>query len=271
MAFIRFEQTDDWRIVCSAKLPEFRLGEHGPAVFAAAADAIADFVIAEMEFPILSTIIRKKCRSHTAADLAAIERYCYDMINGKEWEGLGSKFLDADRRRRQAKIASDIEKFLLEHTDIHLGGLTTFRMQSYREELAEIVEYAMDEYVLDKQYQEFISLLKYFVFLQDTKTPLVHLLHKGGHEFMLLDETFEPLDHSPPSDRIVAEMLETEINVEDMVVSSLISVCPEKIIIHTRQAEAQVIRTIETIFDQRVTICEQCSACQPNLDGLVRT
>jgi putative sporulation protein YtxC len=269
-ALVRYERTDDMQIVCSAEIPQFRLKEHGPSLYEAAADAIADFIIAEMEYAILASIIRRKCRNHTAADLAAIERYCYDMINGKEWEGLGSKFLDADRRRRQNKIAADTEQFLQEHTDVHLGGLTTFRLHAYRQELAEIVDYALDEYVLDKQYQEFISLLKYFVFLQDTKTPMVHLLHKGGHEFMLLDERFEPLDHAPPSDRIVAEMLETEMNIEDMVVSSLISVSPEKITIHTRQADTQVIRTIETIFDQRVTICEHCAGCNPNLDELVQ-
>ncbi|MOA34458.1 YtxC-like family protein [compost metagenome] len=124
--------------------------------------------------------------------------------------------------------------------------------------------------MLDKQYQEFISLLKYFVCLQDTKVAMVHLLHKGGHDFMLYDESFKPLNPNPPSDKLVAEMLETEMNIEDMVISSLISVSPRHITVHTRQPDMQVIRTIETIFDQRVSVCESCASCSRNLDELVQ-
>jgi hypothetical protein len=65
-------------------------------------------------------------------------------------------------------------------------------------------------------------------------------------------------------------MLETEMNIEDMVISSLISVSPKHITIHTRQPDMQVIRTIETIFDQRVTICERCVSCSHTLDELIQ-
>lgn len=269
-AFIAYEQTSELTISCEALLPHFQLKAHGQAVYHAAAAAIAEFVVSEMEPSMLAAIIRKKYRNNSAADTAAIEKYCHDLLHGREWDGLGTKFLDADRLRRKNKVAVEAELFLQEHTWLNVNGFTTFRLIPYRKELAEVVEYALDEYVLDKQYQEFISLLKYFVFLQDTKLPMVHLLHKGGHDFMLYDDAFQPLDPNPPSDRIVAEMLETEMNIEDMVISSLIAVSPKHITIHTRQPDMQVIRTIETIFDQRVTVCVQCVSCSSSLDELVQ-
>ncbi|MCA0755494.1 putative sporulation protein YtxC [Paenibacillus sp. N4] len=269
-AVVQFTRESELEIRCLAVLPHFQLQAHGPVVFKVAAGSIAEFVIAEMETEILASIVRKKYRAQSPADSAAVERYCHDLLHGKEWDGLGSKFLDADRLRRKSKIAAEVEEYLQENTELHLTGLTTFRLKIYRKELAEVVDYALDEYVLDKQYQEFISLLKYFVFLQDTKVPMVHLLHKGGHEFLMYDAGFQPLDHTPPADKIVAEMLETEMNIEDMVVSSLISVSPKHITIHTRQPEMQVIRTIETIFDQRVTVCERCASCSGSLDELVQ-
>ncbi|WP_171056357.1 putative sporulation protein YtxC [Paenibacillus sinopodophylli] len=267
---IAFEQTAELDISCNALLPHFQLKAHGEAAYHAAAMAIAEFVVSEMEPSMLAAIIRKKYRNNTAADTAALEKYCHDLLHGKEWDGLGTKFLDADRLRRKNKVAVEAEVFLQENTLMNVKGFTTFRLEAYRKELAEVVEYALDEYVLDKQYQEFISLLKYFVFLQDTKLPMVHLLHKGGHDFMLYDGVFQPLDPNPPTDRIVAEMLETEMNIEDMVISSLIAVSPKHITIHTRQPDMQVIRTIETIFDQRVTVCVQCVSCSSSLDELIQ-
>lgn len=269
-AVIEFMQISEQDVRCQAILPHFQLKVHAQAVYHAAALAVAEFVVSEMEPDMLAAIIRKKYRNNNSGDAAAIEKYCHDLLHGKEWDGLGTRFLDADRLRRKNKVAAEVELFLQENTELNVKGFTSFRLEPYRKELAEVVEYALDEYVLDKQYQEFISLLKYFVFLQDTKLPMVHLLHKGGHDFMLYDNSFQPLDPNPPSDRIVAEMLETEMNIEDMVISSLIAVSPKHITIHTRQPDMQVIRTIETIFDQRVTVCVQCASCSSSLDELVQ-
>ncbi|NIK78533.1 putative sporulation protein YtxC [Paenibacillus castaneae] len=269
-AIVAFPVISELEIGCQAILPFFQLKLHGPAVYKAASRAIAEFVVGELEPDMLASIIRRKYSHNVSTDTAAIEKYCHDMLHGKEWDGLGSKFLDADRLRRKNKVAAEVEQYLQTHTQLNLIGFTTFRLEAYRKELSEVVDYALDEYVLDKQYQEFISLLKYFVFLQETKVPMVHLLHKGGHDFMIYDDCFQPLDPNPPSDRIVAEMLETEMNIEDMVISSLIAVSPKHIKIHTRQPEMQVIRTIESIFDQRVTVCVQCASCSSSLDELIQ-
>ncbi|MFF2480707.1 putative sporulation protein YtxC [Paenibacillus sp. NPDC058071] len=265
-ALIRYTPHTGEIVSCEAILPHFQLASHGTAVYRSAAKAVAEFIVTEMEPHILSAIIRRKYREHYAVDAPMIEKYCHELLHGSEWDGLGTKFLDADKQRRKLKVSEEIEHYLQGHTSLHLDGFTMFRLQPYRKELAEIVDYALDEYVLDKQYQEFISLLKYFVGLQESKVPLVHLVHKGNHEFVMYNEKFQPFEPKPHSDRMVAEMLETEMNIEDMVISSLIAVSPKQIMIHTRQSDMQVIRTIETIFDNRVSVCLQCVDCSPCFD-----
>lgn len=262
--------TEPLRIRCKAILPHFRLVKDAADVYKSAASALAEFVIGELESELLSAIIRKKYRNNSAMDMAVIEKYCYELLHGKEWDSLGSRFHEADRARRKNKIADELERFLQEQTELNIEGILNFRLLPYRKELTEIVEYALDEYVLDKQYQEFISLLKYFVQLQDTKVPLVHLLHKGGHDFLLYNESFQTLESKPPSDRIVADMLETEMNIEDMVISSLISISPKQIMVHTRHPDMQVIRTIETIFEKRVHVCVHCASCANSFEELIQ-
>lgn len=263
---VEFHIEGPLRIRCEASQASFQLKKDGPVVYKSAASAIAEYVIGDLEPELLSSIIRKKYKNNPTMDAAIIEKYCHELLHGKEWESLGSRFHEADRTRRKNKVSDELEKHLHEDTMLNIGGFLAFRLLPYRNELAEIVEYALDEYVLDKQYQEFISLLKYFVQLQETKVPIVHLLHKGGHEFTLYNESFQTLDPKPPADRIVAEMLETEMNIEDMVISSLISVSPKQITVHTRHPDMQVIRTIETIFDGRVNVCVKCSSCSSTLD-----
>jgi putative sporulation protein YtxC len=252
------------QIHCFAPLPEFNLSEDGPLVYRKAASAVAKYILNELEPLLLKSIIRKQFHYEDKAEAEAVERYCRNLLYNQAMPGEDRPEIEtaADKARRKMKVAEELEVFLTENSRIHLDGFVTFRLNSYWDELREVAAYAVDEYVMDKQYQEFISLLKYFVRMQEVKLPIVHVLHKGGSEFALYDEQFKLLE-SAPADRIVAEMLESEMNMEDMIVSTLITVSPKQIVIHTRQPELPVMRTLETIFEQRVRLCAACRHCMP--------
>jgi len=251
------------------KMPEFRLTQHGPPLYKSTANALAEYIVAELEQPLLSSIIRKQYGIERQDEVDTIVRFCSEML-GSVPTDLPERdaFSEADRRRRKQKVADELEAYLQDNTQIHLTGFVTFRLQTYWNELRDAAEYAIDEFVMDKQYQEFISLLKYFVDLQEPKLPLVHLLHKSGHEFAVCDERLQPLEHKPV-DRIVAEMVEYEMNVEDMVISTLVTISPKQIVIHTRQPELQIIRTIESIFGLRVSVCVGCGSCHSSFENRI--
>ncbi|MFC4102967.1 putative sporulation protein YtxC [Paenibacillus xanthanilyticus] len=245
-----------------ADLHDFQLEKDGPPVYRKTASALAGYIVAELEPLLIKAIIRKQFHYEDPQEAEAIERYCRNLLDGAQFAGeeSGPAGAEADRLRRKQKVAAEIETFLAENARIHLDGFVTFRLAPYWEELREITAYAIDEYVMDKQYQEFISLLKYFVRMQEVKLPIVHVLHKSGSEFALYDEHFELLD-AAPADRIVVDMLESEMNMEDMIVSTLITVSPKQIVIHTRQPELAVMRTLESIFENRVRLCVDCGHC----------
>jgi putative sporulation protein YtxC len=226
-----------------------------------AAEGLAEYVLTESEPLLLRAIIRKQYRYEADEYLDTIIWHCRQLLYGN---GTPEEIVHSaeTRGRRKKKVAQELQAYLEEHASIHLDGYITFRLGAYWEELREIVEYAVDEFVMDKQYQEFISLLRYFVCLQEPKIAEVHLIHVRDGEFALFDDRHEPIEHRPV-DRVVAEMLEAEMNVEDMVVSSLITLSPKQIVIHTRQKDLQVIRTIEAIFEERVELCTSCRSCLP--------
>ena len=52
-------------------------------------------------------------------------------------------------------------------------------MKDYIEQLEESVDKAIDEYLMDKEYREFIKLLRHFVDLQEPKRDVVNIVfHK---------------------------------------------------------------------------------------------
>jgi putative sporulation protein YtxC len=229
------------------------------AVQRKAADAMAEYILHEIEPNMVSAIARKEFRYDNPDDLDKIRFCCRELLQHEE-----SFSTAVVRNRRKRRIADELEAFLARNGSVNLTGFITFRLASLWEELREIVAHAVDELVMDKQYQEFISLLRYFVGVQETKVPLVNLIHRD--EFRLFDDRFRPVE-TKGDNRIVAEMLETEMNVEDIIVSTLISVSPQRIVIHSRQPDLPVIQTIRTIFEDKVSICCSCASCSPFFDG----
>lgn len=165
------------------------------------------------------------------------------------------------KEQRTLLIREALQRYLRHSADLHLDGFAAFRLKEYESKLRETVDLAVDEYLLDKQYEEFIGLLQYFVYFQEPLTPLVHLMHKQGHEFAILNEKFSPI-HMPSSGGVVARIADQEMEMEDVIVSTLISLSPDRILIHTRDPEAQVITTIARIFGERVELCLLCPHCK---------
>lgn len=250
------------------QLPAFQLLLHSSYVYDFVAKALGEFIVQYCEDDIILSLLRNRCEQSQIAPERVVH-YCHNILNNDPWEPLGKKFTEEDRFRRSKRVADEIRQYIEVNNELHLNGYITFRLETYKNELKEVVEYALDEYILDQQYEEFITLLKYFVQLQETKIDRVHLVQLDGSLFELCDDSMRPLEIKNENDRIVAEMLETEINVEDIVISSLISASPQKIMIHTDHHEYQVIRTVKTIFGDRAQFCTSCPMCRSKKDGII--
>ncbi len=248
------------RLSCMANLPRFRLGEHGALLYDGAASVLSDYIVDRHEGDLIRHIIRKNYRYSREEELA-VERCCGLVLSGEQWSpGEDGPSPTAGRSQRSGRIAAELRAYIEENSSLHLQGYVTFRLHGYWQELREAAEYAVEEYVMDKQYQEFISLLKYYVASQPSRRGLVHVLHEPERGIRLLDERCEPLDMRS-EEKALSELVDAELNMEDMVLSSLIAASPASIRIHTSDPEHQVVRTIRSIFDSRIGICEGCPDC----------
>ncbi|MBC8081241.1 MAG: putative sporulation protein YtxC [Gorillibacterium sp.] len=217
---------------------------------------LTNYILEDEEEKLLRVIFARDYSYTAEADLAKLLSFCRRLPDSDEW--LPKEKARSIKRFRQ--ISEEIEACLHQNGYVNLDGLLAFRLEEYRNDLKETVDYAVDEYLLDKQYQEFISLLKYFVFIQKSKVSSVHLLHKGDSNFVLLNEKLEPMHPSVAGGEITMETLEKELNFEDIIVSTLITVAPARIYIHSHTPELPVIKTIRQIFEDRACLCD-CKMC----------
>jgi putative sporulation protein YtxC len=229
---------------------------------------LAEFVLDKAEEDLLSQLIRKD-KNYSDEEVAEVLGYCRQIMN-EEDAIPESTDEHHGRTRRRRLLTQDVRACMNNQPFFNLEGFLRFRIPRYAAELRDIIEYATDEFLLDQQYKEFISLLRYFVYIQDSKIPAAHLMHKGGHEFMLLNEQMKPIDTDQLDTTFKVEFLDKDYNLEDLIVSTLITIAPERIYIHTREPELAVIKTISQIFENRAEICEYCRLCKPILGEIIQ-
>lgn len=164
-----------------------------------------------------------------------------------------------ERSLRAAVVAPVLASQLRADGALMLDGVITFRLPEYMAVLEEALGQAVDDHLLEREYVEFIRLLRCFVAAQPPRTDRVHLVVRGA-QVRLLDREGRPmaLESQPP---LALESLEAAVNYEDVLISALIAAAPTRIVVHRSQGSASHhVDSVRRVFEARVERC-QLSAC----------
>ena len=165
-------------------------------------------------------------------------------------------------QRKLMIIQSFVDYFKI-NSYINLKGFITFRLKSYIIGLQDIVERGVEDFLMDKEYNEFIKLLKYFVDIQEAKIDVIHIVLEEDYKYKLYDKYGHLIDNDYLK-MIAAEMIDKDINYEDLLISSLITIAPNKIFIHqiSKLQSLELIKTISRVFFNKVKVCDSCDWCK---------
>ncbi|MCI8336773.1 MAG: hypothetical protein HFI72_06420 [Peptococcaceae bacterium] len=163
-----------------------------------------------------------------------------------------------------ARLPELLSDYLAEASHLHLQGFLRFRLPEYLPLLAKTIDRAIERYTIEKEYDAFIDLIQAFIQTQKSKISLVHVVWGKNHCYRLLDEKYLPLEQDFWQQ---AEGIAVEGAYDDVLISSLLYLLPEKIILHTgceRQAP-KIALTIQKIFSGRAMLCAGCKVCKETM------
>lgn len=158
-------------------------------------------------------------------------------------------------------VGSRLRDYLTDQTHLNLEGFVFFRLREYAEELEDAVDRAIDDFLLEREYREFIRLLKVFVEVQEPRLAHVHVVLDPGGGFRLIDDQGGVI-HDEHLEGFVADLMDTEINYDDLLISTLITLAPAHITVHRAVSPRRdALETIQGVFNDRVVLCGGCSRC----------
>ncbi|QQY80364.1 putative sporulation protein YtxC [Keratinibaculum paraultunense] len=171
-----------------------------------------------------------------------------------------SNFLDEKK-----SIYMETKDYLKNNSIILVDGLIRFRLKQLDFLIDLAIEKGIDEFTIEKEYKEFIKILQYFVESQEPKYELIHLIFEDV-DYKLLDDSGNIIDKDFFSE-IITEMDDTNISKNDILISTLIVLAPEKIILHLddKCKDEDVIKVILNVFQDRIYICQGCEKCNKEI------
>ena len=96
---------------------------------------------------------------------------------------------------KESILFNTFYNFLKSNKKLYLKGFLTFRLKRYFEELGKTVDNAINQYLIEKEYLEFVSLLKLYVNSEESKIDVVHLVY-NNKEPLLLDKNKNDFEYS---------------------------------------------------------------------------
>ncbi len=184
------------------------------------------------------------------------QRKIFDIVNNYIYnEELTESYI-----RKDSIIISCIEYFSNNKSAI-LDGFVNFRLNDYIKIVDYIVDLAVNKFVIDREYTEFIDLLKCYINSKDYGINIVHLIYQN-QESILLDEFKKMIDLD---DSILNSKYLSDITFSsnDYTLNTLLTLLPEKIYIHLIDGtQDEFINTLKLIFDDRIYICNDCNICK---------
>lgn len=162
---------------------------------------------------------------------------------------------------RQMLLFDAFYEYISEHHSIVLSGFINFRLKNYRNLIEELVDFSVNEYIIEREYLEFVSLLRIYITSQAPTSCTVHLISLE-HDTFLLDENMKPI--SVDKNALSAKYLsDVSFSNNDYILNTLLNLLPQKIYLHlvSPLSNLDFINTLQLIFENRIELCHDCNIC----------
>ncbi len=222
-------------------------------------NAFADIIVNDIEAICVNKILVDEYYYFSSLEKKSIIKHLKNIQESEECKyGNGVTY----RISRKAQILHQIIEYLQENYEINLQGFLRFRLKNYLQDLEEHIEKAVEDFLMEKEYYDFIKLLKYFVDIQEAKIDIANVVMEEDGKYHLYDKMNRMINNEYLED-LANEMAEKDISYDDLLISSLITLAPKQVVIHFEGQikNKEIIETIKSVFSGRVCICSGCKLC----------
>ncbi len=216
------------------------------------AEILSEIIINFYEKNIVKRIINCNYFYFNDIEKNKIYNICFDSLSDNQ----NSEFSE-----RKNIVFISVLKYIIYNKNMILDGFINFRLKDYISILDEAVDFSVNKFLVEREYSEFVNLLKIYINSKESQIPLVHLIY-ANQESTLLDEAHNIIN---TNDHVFEAKYLSDISFSsnDYALNTLLTLLPQKIYIHLINcSEDEFINTLKLIFDDRIYLCKDCDICK---------
>jgi putative sporulation protein YtxC len=238
------------------------LGNNISKFYSKISSIISFMIIDELEESILLQILSYNYFYFNTYERGKILTICYEIM--------GENF-HANFNQKYNSLYNELYSIISNNKNIFLPGIINFRLTKYNKILSSTINDAVNNFIIEKEYLEFISLLKLYINSNSCKSGIIHLIY-SENDTLLLDENKNIIN--PNNEIFKAKILsDISFSANDYILNTLLDLLPNKIFIHLiNKPIDEFINTLLQVFQNRISLCTNCNICKiyKNSDKLIK-
>ncbi len=169
-------------------------------------------------------------------------------------------------RRRRRWMKRELSVLFQEGRETNLDGFLQFRCRDFLAELDAAVRSVADEYLISREYEEFLDILRYFLETSPITPGVVYVLCKANTAIGF-DERLQPLDLGR-MERIALQSEVRDLHPYDVLMSELITRAPEQLVICMPEPVNAFVHTLMRVFAGRVELWTDRVQCDHLMEAI---
>jgi putative sporulation protein YtxC len=176
-----------------------------------------------------------------------------DLYNSEESVYPRDKSLDL--------LCNDFYEYFKSNKSIVLSGFITFRIKNYIEILVDQVDKSVNKFLIEREYTEFITLLRMYINTEPSSCDIIHLVYYNSEPILLdKDKKVIKVEENLFNAKYLSDIT---FSSNDYALNTLLTLIPKKIYVHLIDNTVdEFITTLKLIFENRVIYCTDCAICQ---------
>lgn len=215
------------------------------------AEALSYTLINSCENTIIKRILNSNYFYFNNMEKEKIANICFSALEDEE---------NLEFASRKNLLFVSFLKYIVYNKSMIFDGFINFRLKDYMCILDDAVDFSVNKFLIEKEYAEFIDLLKIYINSKESEVDTVHLIYQN-QESILLNEDKEIINTK--SSIFEAKYLsDISFSSNDYALNTLLTLIPNNLYIHLLDTEDEFITTLKLIFANRIHICNDCTICQ---------
>lgn len=144
----------------------------------------------------------------------------------------------------------------------YLQGFINFNLNNYIEFLNNQVDIAVNKFLIDKEYLEFVNILRLYIKSEakNSTTEHLHLIYQNKTS-IIIDDNKNIISCSENISK-AKYISDISFSSNDLALNTLLNIVPKNITIHLVDGyHDEFINTLKLIFQDKINVCEDCDIC----------